>query len=108
MNGELDCKIILKPDSVIQVRDLKEGIWAVYKIPKGKHMTHIMDRVDDLPEALRLSQIEAIRQDISKEISGALIDAGVMEVFRGEGWSVRRVVNNIFKTLKDTLGKKGG
>ena len=101
MNGELDCKIILKPESVIQVKDLKEGIWAVYKIPNGKHMTHVVERVEDLPEALRFSQVEAIRYDISKEISNALVEAGVVETFRAEGLSVKGIVNNIFKTFKD-------
>ena len=107
MNGELDGKMVLKPNSIIQVSDLKEGMWAVYKIPRGKQMTYIMDRVDDLPEALRLSQIEAIRYDISKEISNALINTSVVEAFRLEGGSVKKIVNGIFKTLKESLGKKG-
>jgi len=101
MNNELDGKMVLKADSVIQVGNLKEGIWAVYKIPSGKHMTHIVERVEDLPKALTLSQLEAMRYDISKEISNALVDAGVVETFRAEGLSVRGIVNNIFKTFKE-------
>jgi len=100
---ELEGIINLKPDSVVKISDLKEGIWAVRNIPKGKQMTYIMERVDDLPNALKLTQMEAIRYDISKEITEALVNADVMRDFRMAGHSVRRVVNDIFKTLRRTL-----
>jgi len=100
---ELEGIVNLKPDSVIKVSDLREGMWAVRSIPKGKQMTYIMERVDDLPNALRLTQVEAIRYDISKEISEALINSDVMRDFRMGGQSVQRVVNDIFKSLRRTL-----
>ena len=101
MNSELDGKMVLRADSNIKVGDLKEGIWAVYKIPNGKHMSHIVERVEDLPKALTLSQLEFIRYNISREISNALVSAGVVETFRAEGLSVKGIVNNIFRSFKE-------
>ena len=101
-------------DGTIQMSDLREGVWCVRKIPSGKQMTFVMEKVSDLPEALELTRLESIRYDMSKAIVDYLVNVDtsntVLEEFNKHmiplGVSIRHMVNAIFKTLRTSKNVK--
>ena len=78
----------------------KEGIWMISKVPYGRRSSWLAKKIENLPEAMRLAQMEPYRAEIARRLAekAERIDNDGYLAFGG--LSINSIIEIVFDVVK--------